>query len=626
MRKDAKEMSNFTANAKGGTIILTKGNDTVRLGKGTDVIRTGLNSGTNNVVYNYDSSRDILEIEKGVRIVDGVRGYSFVGNNLVMRLGNTKINLVNMVNKSVRFRVQGSSKVETANFYRELPKNTSYAKNGKVMDWTRVVANASFSASKFDMSEYNENLKTFDARNVRRYITIAGNHGNNVIYTGNYGSLIEPSRGNDTIYLGKGTDVIRVDANDGNNVVYNYDSNRDILEIDKKVNTKAKNWRGYSLVGNDLVARLGNTKLTLKNMVNKSVRFRIQGSSKVETANFYKELPKNTSYARNGKVMDWTRVVANSSFSNKFDMSEYNENLRTFDARAVRTHVYIAGNRGNNVIYAGNYGSHIKGGDGNDTIYCGNGADYIYYDNDDNNDTLVNFNAKKDVVGVGKDAGNIKSVTLDGKDVVVTIGQNKWHANHGNGSLRFKNGATMGGIRIQGERAPQKRTLAQTISYNTGNRTLTALTTNVGGNYNLASYAANAVTLNANKLRVKATLVGNAQNNTIIAGQAGSEIRAGKGNDRITCGAGADRIWFAKGDGRDTVLKSGKTDVAYLYGVRDIKQVTAKCVKGVMTLGIKGCSDTLSISGWKAGSSLSTVQLANGVKYNLAANGKLTRK
>lgn len=449
-RKDAEKMANFNATAKGGTITLTKGNDTVKLGSGVDVIRAGIAHG-NNTVYNYDSKKDILEIAKGINPnAKGVKGYSFVGNDLIMRLGKTNIRLKNMAGKAVRFRAQGSSKVETVNFYKALPKNTSYAKN----DWTKIVANSNFSGT-FDAHEYNENLKTFDARNVKRSVTIIGTSRNEVVYAGNYGSTIIGSGGTDTIYLGKGTDVIRGGTASSNNTVYGYDSSKDILEIAKGVNPNAKGVKGYSMSGNDLIMRLGKTNIRLKNMVGKAVRFRAQGG-KVMVQNFYKILPKNLSYAKN----DWTKVVANSNFSGTFDMHEYNENLKTFDGHAAKKAIKI---------------------------------------------------------------------------------------------------------------------------------------------------------------------VGSSRNESIIAGQAGSEINAGKGNDTITCGNGKDRIWFAKGDGKDTVLKSGKNDVAYLYGVKDIKQVTNKLVKGVMTLGIKGASDTLNISGWQAGKSLATVQLANGKKFTFgAATNKFT--
>ena len=621
-------MANLNAKATGGTLILTKGNDTIKLGKGVDVIRTGLNNGTNNVVTGYDSNKDILEIAKGINPNEkGVKGYSFEGNDLIMRLGQTKIRLKNMAGKAVRFRAQGSSKAEPINFYQALPKNTSYAKN----DWTKIVAGANFSGT-FDMHEYNENLKTFDARNARRAVNVTGSARDEVIYASNYGGTINAGKGNDTIHLGKGTDVIRANTTDGNDTVYNYESGKDILEIAKGIDPKAHGVRGYSLVDNDLVVRLGKTNITLKGMATKTIKARLQGKSGIEENNFFTAISKENGnkvhYAKSGSAYDWTKAVADSTFSGKFKMDEYNENLKTFDGRNVKKYITVHGNNGSNVIYAGNKGSYMWGADGNDTLYCGNGADIIYYNNDDNNDTIVNFNAKQDVVKVSADCGDIKGVTVDGKDLVVTIGQNKWHADHGNGSLRFKNGATMGGIRIQGARAAQSRTQAQVASYNSGTKTLTALTTNVGGTYNLGSFAANGVTLNAGKLKAKATLIGNAQGNKITAGQAGSEIRAGKGNDTITCGAGKDRIWFAKGEGKDTVLKSGKNDVAYLYGVKDIHQVTNKLAKGVMTLGIKGSADCLSISGWKAGSSLATVELANGKKYTFGAkNGdfKLTK-
>ncbi len=438
--------------------------------------------------------------------------------------------------------------------------------------------------------------------------------------------------GKKTINLGKGADLIRVGANSGSHIIKNFDSNKDTIEIIKGTKLNDQNV-GYTFSGNDLILHLGKTNLTLKGMVRKS--FKAIRNGKKSTENFYKEITgQKVSFAKKGSGYDWTKVVAHKNFSGEFIMDEYNDNLRIFDGRAARKSVQVKGGNNNDLIYVGNYGSLTWGDNGNDTIYCGKGKDTIYYNNDDGNDTFVNFNAKQDMVLIGDDCGYVKSTAVDGKDLVVTIGQNKWHANHGNATLRFKNGAAMAGIRLrEGDvddgRAIVKsvknghfRNLAQSVSYNSKTKTLTALTTNVGGSYNLSSYAANAIKLDASKLKVKATLTGNAQGNTIIAGQAGGDIKGGKGNDKITCGNGADRIWFAKGEGKDNVLKSGKNDVAYLYGIKDITQVTATLSNGVMQLGLKGASDTLNISGWQEGQSLATVELADHKKYSFDASGK----
>lgn len=467
--KGCEKMGTIKANANGGVINLTKGSDAVILGKGKDVLRVGTAAGSN-VVNGFDSKNDIFEFAKGSNPEkDGVRGYSMVGNDLIVRLGKRNVTLKNMATKDIRARMQGSSKTEKNNFFLRLSeengKAVNYAKNGSKYDWTKAVATAKFSG-KFDMSDYNENLKTFDARNVRRSIEIVGTNRNDVIYAGNYGGTIRAEKGNDTIYLGKGTDVIRFGTNDGKNVVNGFESNKDIFEFAKGSNPEKDGVRGYSMVGNDLIVRLGKTNVTLKNMATKDIRARMQGSSKIEKNNFFKRISAENGnkihYAKKGSSYDWTKVVADSTFSGKFDMSDYNENLKTFDGHAVK-----------------------------------------------------------------------KAMSI----------------------------------------------------------------------------------------------FGSSRSESIIAGQAGSEIRAGKGNDTITCGNGKDRIWFAKGEGNDTVLKSGKNDVAYLYGVKDINQVTKKLIKGVMTLGIKGASDTLNISGWQAGKSLATVEIANHKKYTFGANGsfKLTK-
>ena len=457
-------MSTIKANPKGGVITLTKGNDTVYLGQGADIIRGGANSG-NNVIYNYDGSKDIIEIAKGTKLTNDMQSYSLVGNDIILKLGKTKITLKNMLNKVVRNRLQGSKKIDVMSPYKCLPKNISYAKNGSKYDWTKIVTNANFYNGKAEMDEYNDNLKTLDARKTNKgWLYIEGSKRNDVIYTasGSCDCKVRAGAGNDTIYLGKAYNRVIVDTDDGNDVIYNFESNKDHIQLANGYKL-TKGVLGYSMIGNDLQLRVGKTKLTLKNMVNKYVVFSWDGNYGGKVYNFYENQPKNVSYAKSGKITDWTKVVTNANFSGKYDMGTHNENLKTFDARATSKKIneIIGRSKKDDIIYAGKGGTDkIFGRSGNDTIYCGSGKDVI---------------------------------------------------------------------------------------------------------------------------------------------------------------------WFGKGDGKDTIVKSGKNDVARLYDINNIKQVTAKCVKGVMTIGIKGTSDTFNMSGWKAGSSLSTVQLANGAQYSLSANGALKK-
>ncbi|MBQ7498615.1 MAG: hypothetical protein IJU00_12435, partial [Selenomonas sp.] len=393
------------------------------------------------------------------------------------------------------------------------------------------------------------------------------------------GGTIILSRGDDIVKLGKGKDVIRTGENHGNNIIYNYDNKNDILETFKDIPLeKEDSTRGYSLVGDDLILRIDKTNITLKGMATKTILAREQGK-KVNKYNFSTNISEETDnkvhYAKKGSSYDWTKVVADKNFSGEFLMDEYNENLRIFDGRAAEHVIHAKGGENNDVIYASNYGGgYIWGDNGNDTLYCGNGADKVFYNNDDGNDTIVNFNAKKDMIVIGDDCGYFKSATVDGKDLVVTIGKNRWHEERGNGTLRIKNGATMGGIRLReaddadceykgnfhlsklrltDKRNGHYKDLAQSVSYSSKTKTLKALTTDVGGTYDLGAFAADALTLDASKLKTKATLVGNDKNNKITAGQAGSKIRGGKGNDTIYLGKGKDTVYINQGDGKDTI-------------------------------------------------------------------------
>ena len=122
------------------------------------------------------------------------------------------------------------------------------------------------------------------------------------------------------------------------------------------------------------------------------------------------------------------------------------------------------------------------------------------------------------------------------------------------------------------------------------------------------------------------TLKGGTAADVLKAGKAGATIEGGKGNDMLYGGAGKDKFIFRKGYGKDTVMNSGKGDIAYLYNITNIKQAKFSLSKGVLSMKFTNSSDTLTVKGWSA-SGMNTVVLGNGGKYQLGTNsGKVTIK
>ena len=83
-----------------------------------------------------------------------------------------------------------------------------------------------------------------------------------------------------------------------------------------------------------------------------------------------------------------------------------------------------------------------------------------------------------------------------------------------------------------------------------------------------AKFFGDIKTLDASAFDGKAELVGNDNNNVIIAGSAGNSLWGGNnGNDSLIGGEGDDLFWYERGNGNDTISGAGANDTINLYGI-----------------------------------------------------------
>lgn len=326
------------------------------------------------------------------------------------------------------------------------------------------------------------------------------------------------------------------------------------------------------------------------------------------TSNVQRTIPAGTSYDTKK-----TTITAKNTFTGTIDARLAATTVSTINAAATTKSVTLRGNTKNNVMRAGSGGNTLRGDKGNDTLYGGKGKDTFIYADGDGIDTIYNYEAGKDVLSLI--SGKITKTTVSGADVIFTVNK---------GSIRVKNGVLKNIVLMnsQGQKTTKKLyyNLPSTAIYN-ANKTTITLKDSASGTIDLGKYMPSVTTVNAKAAKKSLTIYGNAKANVIYAGKAGGNIRGKAGNDKIYCGAGTDKIYFGKTDGQDQIIGSSKRDIAYFYGIKDIKQITAKKSGSVMKLGIKGTKDTMSIAGWTSSAGLNTVQLSNGIKYRLSANG-----
>ncbi len=397
------------ASQAGGIISGGAGNDALYGGAGRDVFAFGINDGVN-TLYNYRAAQDILQFaNKNIRW-DFLNG----GKDMLLINGKTRVTLKNLPTTTIRYRIGAAGKVQTAN---GMPSNKNLAYRNK--NYTMLYAGRNFTGS-VNLNDYNLSLRNFDGRATAKGIKVTGTSGNNVIYAGKGGSTLIGGAGNDILYGGAGKDIFVFGANDGSNTISGYKASQDILQLASASNT------GYDYLngGKDLLITAGKTRITLKGMPNKTVRYRIGATGKVLTSPCAPS-NKNLVYKNN----NFATLYATSGFGGDFYLNEYNLSLRNFDGRGTAKFLKVKGTSANNVIYAGKGGSRITGGAGNDTLYGGTGADTFVYANGDGKDVIYGYDQKKDIIQIT--SGKVDSWKRSGSDVVLNVGK---------GSITVKNG------------------------------------------------------------------------------------------------------------------------------------------------------------------------------------------
>ena len=416
-------------------------------------------------------------------------------------------------------------------------------------------------------------------------------------------ATVQGGGGNDTFNGSAGADVFVYTGTDGNDVIYNWDSNDQILLTSGSVDDSIINDTG------DVVLNIGYSSITLKDAANKSINV-VSDDDPVPTPS------------------EETAVTLESSFTGTYD--DYEDTIKKIDASKVTSAIEIYGNDNDNTITGGSkadtiyggtgkdvlnggagndelYGDDgndkLNGGNGNDTLTGGAGADTLtggagkdvfYYDSGDGSDVITDYSdTQGDIIQLGVSA---MSTTTSGSNVLLKIGSGQINVKSGKGKAISVVGAD-GNTTIVGSSVTP---LSKGLSYSTDKKTLNAKAP-FTGTIDLSKYASTVTTVNASTDTKFVSIKGTTRAETFRAGKGGSILTGGKGNDKLYGGSGADTFVYANGDGKDTIYN-------YTSYIDTIKVTSGKISKA----SVSGNNVILTV-----GSGSITVNNAKGKDINI---------
>ena len=421
---------------KGGkgadTIFGGVGNDTVSLGGGNDV-------------YIYTSGNDLIQDYKAEDKIklsgSSITGASVSSSNVILNVSSGgKISVKGGKGKNITI-IDGTGK-ETTNIY---PLET--LQSGLSVKGAILTASTAFKGKEIDIADYDGVTKV-NASAVSQAVSIVGTAAANSIKGGKGADTISGGVGNDTVSLGGGNDVYIYSG--GNDLIQDYTFGQD------KIKLSSGTISGASISGNDVLLRVGNGSINVKNGKGKNIT--ILDSKGTATVKNYDQ-----SNGVQGKEIDnrygsgatlisggaGNDTICNSEFfvsinggagddwiDSDADNVTINGGAGSDSIITGNKYVSINGGEGNDWIADyGGYNVTISGGKGNDTIRLGSyyesARTVIKYASGDGDDVISNVNDNDTLQITGSTYTTMKS----GSDVIFKVG---------NGSITVENGLNSG--------------------------------------------------------------------------------------------------------------------------------------------------------------------------------------
>ncbi len=619
------------AGCNGSDIYGQGGNDTIYAGAGKDVIWYGAGDGED-TIYNFKSGQDVLQFYDDAQIVSVATS----GTNVTLESDNGSVTLMGKTNQRVNI-VDADGKNRSYYFGRQDKANTfvygankRYYGSAEYSDTLRVNTGAKVSLENTTLYHDIDNL---DARKSKKAVKLTGGVKVSKLYgsaqkdtlvAGSGGASMIGGKGNDLLYGGIGADKIYWGAGLGNDTLYRYDSEKDIIVL------SAGRLKSGKASGSDVIltSTSGNT-LRIKNAVNKEIV--VADTKGNVTRNTY--IPSGVTYDD-----DKTTAIIKAPFKGTWDAESYEDTVLTVDASKETYNIAIMAGNNDNTIKAGKKGSNIYGQGGDDIIYGGAGKDVFWYGDGDGADTIHNFQSGKDVLHFYNEA-YLGSVATVGTDVVLG-------SDTGSVELVGKTNQRVDITGADGNTAAYyfgRQDKANTFVYGANNRYYGStkykdtLQIKTGATVSLGNtelyHAIDTLDARLSKKAVKLTggskaskLYGSAKNDTLKAGRGGASLIGGMGNDKLYGNRGRDKFYWGADLGNDTIYNyaSGKDVVIFSAGSLDSGEVSGEDViltsNTGNTLTIKKAVDKVitiqGTDGKKVEKTYTTTSLPSGVTYD----------
>ena len=556
------------ASRGGGTIDGAQGNDKLYGAEGQDVFRYARASG-NDTIYYFDASDD----SRPDMIM--VTGVDTLSQDAVRQKANGDVELQVGVNTLTLSRPTGAVNVVNEDGEELLtfdPIGSSLTNDSRVL-----YIGSDYAGSAVAADNYSTLVATIDARGFGEPLVIEGNSNANVIYAGPGGSTLDGAGYLDKLYGNNGRDIFRFTPEQGNDVVYNFDSTSEdagdaiqllggITKIDRS------NFRDNAL--DQTIIQIGTSLLTLDKPV---------GAISVYGAQMYDEydelmeplfvyghsLPAGVVYNANKTMMTIRAGAELTDEDRVFSVDDYSNNLRKVIATNYEEEITLIGDEQSNEFRAGSGGASMDGGFGNDLLYGGEGADTYVYKAGEGNDYIYDFDSSNedsfDVVQLLGELGTITRSNFrdSGMNTILELGTN--HITFiepvGQITLLDADGNTI---------TSYGSTLAPDVEYNNGKTMLTVgrdaeLEDNV---IDMATLSTNLRNINAAQYEGELYLLGNDKSNELRAGAGGATLDGRGGGDKLYGGANEDHFIVSVGGGNDQIYNynSEQGDVIQLMG------------------------------------------------------------
>ena len=138
-------------------------------------------------------------------------------------------------------------------------------------------------------------------------------------------------------------------------------------------------------------------------------------------------------------------------------------------------------------------------------------------------------------------------------------------------------------------------------------------------NYSSNTFLGDIKYLNASGIEGQSTLVGNSNNNYMIASSENSSMWGGQEatNDTLVGGAGADVFWYGKNEGSDVIQNVDGSDTVNLYDASLADLGAIDVTSNTVTIAIKDSTNVLRVQGNITGTGF---RMSDGTTYAVDGN------